>query len=473
MRFRLKSFWPKIAFQMRIRSRPFAPSMPSMAAFCLIVLTVIMWIAGGASRGDVLGQTVVRSVAWASLIIIILFGHRHSLENERPVLFLLLATIALPLLQLVPLPPAIWQQLPGRDLVIQTSIANGRGQPWRPLSMVPGGTLNALSSLVVPIAIFLSVVRLREAERSWLPAVMLSLVGASVLVGLSQLSGGSFDNPFVNEPRTSISGPFANRNHFGLFLAMGCLIAPVWAFLDERRLAWRGPVALGCIVLFVLMILASGSRAGMVGGALAIFIGLALVGKDLRRTLRHAPRWVFPAIGAAIVAVLVIFVLASIAAGRALSVDRLMEGEVSEDLRNRALPTLLAMVSAYFPFGNGFGSFDPLFRIHEPFDLLQVPYFNNAHNDLLELTLNAGILGILVLVSALGWLTVCTVKVWHGARSTEKTLGRLGSAMLFVIFLASIVDYPARTPLIMMTITIAALWLNWGANTQRSAPLRA
>ncbi|WBY07966.1 hypothetical protein PIB19_22445 [Sphingomonas sp. 7/4-4] len=40
--------------------------------------------------------------------------------------------------------------------------------------------------------------------------------------------------------------------------------------------------------------------------------------------------------------------------------------------------------------------------------------------------------------------------------------------MLLLILLASAVDYPARTPMIMATIVLSALWLSWAAFSGRA-----
>src|SRR3546814_1980120 len=78
-----------------------------------------------------------------------------------------------------------------------------------------------------------------------------------MLVGLLEFSGVRVDNPFINDSVGSVSGTFANRNHFALFLGLGCLITPVWAFAGTQGTGWRAPVALALITLFALTILRS------------------------------------------------------------------------------------------------------------------------------------------------------------------------------------------------------------------------
>lgn len=405
---------------------------------------------------------MVRVTAWVLLAAVILFGPAPVLGTARPVVLLLAATTLLTLLQLVPLPPTLWQALPGRDVFAQAASLSGQPQPWRPLAIVPSAAINAAGSLIVPITTLWLVIGLKPVEKAWLPAVMLVLVVTSALVASLQTSGVWFDNPLVNERLGKgevyeVSGVFANRNHFALSAALGCLLAPDWAFRDGRRLGWRGASALGLVMLFVLLILASGSRAGLVLGFLGIVLGLAIVHRNIRRMLDNRPRWVVPTAIIVAVALVAVVILFSVAADRAVSIQRILAIDAEQDLRARTLPTVLAMVFAYFPYGIGAGGFDPLFRLHEPLALLKPTYFNHAHNDVLEVVLTAGLPGLALLLASLAWWAAASLRAWRSRG--HATSAKLGSAMLLLVIIASSSDYPARTPIIMATIVIAATLL--------------
>lgn len=420
-----------------------------------LLLLGTLWVAGGASHADVTGQVVTRIGAWLVLVLAILCGIRPMMSKTRPVFWLLLATVLLVLLQLAPLPPSIWTHLPGRELLLSAPFSQ---EAWRPWSLAPSTTINAASSLIVPVVTFYLISAMPEEERVWLPAIVLGAIFLSMLIGLLQFSGFIIDNPFINNSVGSIGGTFANRNHFALFLAMGCLIAPVWAFTEKQEAGWRGPVALALVTLFALTILATGSRAGIGTGLLALVIGIALSWRNIRRALPGAPRWVFPVLIAVVIGVITIFILVSIAADRAESVRRALEIAPGEDMRGRALPTVLSIIATYFPMGVGFGGFDPIFRLHEPFSLLKPTYFNHAHNDFLEVVLDGGLPAALLLLAAIGWYGVASIRAWEGSRR-QSVLPGLGSAILLLVFVASVFDYPARTPIMMAMIVIAALWL--------------
>lgn len=438
--------------------------LPDLYFILLAVLLAVLWLAGGASRADVPGQPVVRGAAAALLVVAALFGKRPMLNPLQPIAWFLGAAIALALVQLVPLPPTWWQSLPGRAPFAQAATLSGQDQPWRPLAIVPGAALNALSSLVVPLATLVFVAGLDERGRRLLPALLLGFIAAAMLVGLLQFSGARFDNPFVNETVGYVGATFANRNHFALFLAVGCLAAPVWAARASRQSRWRYPLAAGLVLLFALGILATGSRAGMALGAIGITMGGWLVMGDIRRRLRARAAWVLPLLIAVTLGVLLLFLAIAVAADRAVSIDRAMAVDLEGDMRSRALPTVLAMVKDFFPAGSGLGGFDPMFRSREPFLLLKPTYYNHAHNDWLEIILDAGLPGLLVLAAAVAWWGWASVRAWRGGDLLQK----LGSGVLLMVMLASIFDYPARTPMIMALIVIAAVWL---ARTPDPRPL--
>lgn len=437
---------------MPTRSRLHQLLSPSLSFVLLLVVFAALWIAGGASRADVIAQSLVRATAAGTLVIAILFTRRFELRGALPVFCFLLAAIALVLLQLIPLPPAMWQSLPGRDILAQAVVGI---QPWRPLSVAPDASVNAVASLLIPLAVLVLMTSLDCDERNRLPAVALILIVASMLIGLLQFSGARIDFRLINDVSGQVSGTFANRNHFALFLALGCLIAPVWAFQGDSISKWRGPLAFGLVLVFVLAILGTGSRAGIVAGVLGVGLGLLLV---RRRARRRMPRWALPAFVVAVAALILI----SVGADRATSIHRAITLDAAEDTRARAMPTVLAMIRDYFPAGTGFGTFDPVFRMHEPFELLKPTYFNHAHNDFLEIALDGGLPALVLLLAAIGWWAYASFRVWRSA-SPDATLSRLGSAMLLLIFIASAFDYPARTPMIMAMIVLAAAWLSWGA----------
>ena len=413
---------------------------------------------------------MARASSVVILVVAILFGPQLK-RDVRPVYIILAAAILLVLAQLVPLPAGFWQALPGRSVFGEAARASGQPQPWRPLAIVPGGALNSAASMIVPLTVLLLAGSISDKERGWLPGLLLVVIVPALLAGLLQFAGSEVTNPLINSQReiidnaqrVMVDGPFANRNHFALFLAMGCVAAPAWAFsrgtgamsVQERPARWRAPVALGLMILFLLAILASGSRAGLLLGVLGITAGLLLACRPGLDVLRRYPRLMVPVAITAIIATFGLVVLISVVAGRASSIERILTSDATQDFRARSLPIVLTMVREYFPAGSGFGSFDPLFRIHEPLSLLQLEYLNHAHDDFVEVVLEGGLPALLLLLGALAWWASASFRAWR-SRLGEQTIPRMGSAILLLVLVASVVDYPARTPMIMAFIIVAA-----------------
>lgn len=458
---------------MRASERLAAPFRQGLPTLLFILLALFLWIAGGASKGDAIGQSIVRATSWGCLIVALLLGDGMPFRRGRAVLWFLAAALVLAALQLVPLPPDVWAALPGRALFAEANALAGGVAPWRPMAIVPSAALNALSSLVVPFAVLYLITMQPQVSDATMVRVLLVMIVAGAAVGLLQFVGVSLDTRFVNTGLEA-SGTFANRNHFALMTAFGFVVLPVWAFLDDRRPGWRGPVTIALGTLMALAILASGSRAGTALGAVSLACGLLLAQRPLRRMLARYPRWVGPVLLVGIVVVLGGLILLSVAADRAVSIDRALQVDTGQDMRSRALPTVLAMIANFLPWGSGLGGFDTLFRMNEPATLLKPTYFNRAHNDILEVVLDAGIPGALLLAAAILWWAWRSLRVWRrGNGGAQAMLPRLGSVLLLLVLLASAVDYPARTPMVMAVIVIAATWLAGPQSRGRAALPRA
>jgi len=433
----------------------------------LAAFLALLWIAGGASRADAAGQVFARGAAWLFLIGFIALARPPQWRPIGSIALMLTAAIALAAVHLIPMPPSLWMSLPGRELLTEAAIVTGQEQPWRPLSMSPGATANALFSLIVPSVALLLAASLDHAARWSIAIVLLWLILASCILGLLQFSGSGFDHPMLNDVPGSVSGSFANRNHLALFVGMGCVLAPAWGFRDDARARWRGPVSIALLLFFGLVILATGSRMGMLVGAVATLIGLLNVRGRIVAEFRRQPRRVAVAIMIAALVMIIAAVVLSVALGRAVSLERAFSLDVAEDLRRQALPTVWAMTQYYLPFGTGMGTFDPVYRIHEPDNLLAVRYFNHAHNDPLEWILEGGIPAAMLLLTAVAWWLLKSVPAWRSP-GPDKSLARAGSGILLLVLVASVTDYPARTPMIMAVAVIAAVWLNTGDHHARS-----
>ncbi len=432
----------------------------TLSFWSLIAFLAILWIAGGASRADVLGQAIVRFSAWTIIVAAIFALPRVDWQAVKEPAIILGAVALLVALQLIPLPPAIWTELPGRAVFTEAALLTGTEQPWRPLSISPSGTSNALASLIVPAVVLVLAANLTR-EQHWRIAIfILGLAGAGALIGVLQFSGANFDNPLINTPPGSVSGNFANRNHFAVFLAIGAVLALAWAFRDETP-PWKAAAAFGLIVIFVLVVLATGSRSGVIVGLLGIMLTYLAFRRRAVQQLKAIPRKMAIPIISAAIAALIGAIWVSIGLDRAASIDRVTMLDGEADLRLQIWPIVLDLSQNYFPAGTGFGTFDPVFRISEPDRLLSPKYINLAHNDWLQIFLEGGLVGLIVLAGTVVWFALRSFRAWTSTSgsSSSRLLRKCGSIVVAMILASSVTDYPVRTPLMMGLLPLAVIWL--------------
>jgi O-antigen ligase len=131
-----------------------------------------------------------------------------------------------------------------------------------------------------------------------------------------------------------------------------------------------------------------------------------------------------------------------------------------DDLRGTYLPLYFSMAKAYFPFGAGFGSFDSVFRAFEPTQTLSTFYMNQAHNDLIQIIIEGGVLAALAALAFSLWFAARAWSLWwHKIRSPADLLGRTGSVIVLLLLLSSAVDYPLRTPALAVLMAISCCWM--------------
>jgi O-antigen ligase len=433
----------------------------------LLMLVALCLLGGGASRTDVLSLIYLRPAAIVCLAALLMMPGGDFRNLRLP--FLLLAGLAIiMLIQLIPLPPDLWQSLPGRERYLEAAAAAGIPQPWRPISLTPDLTLHSLASLIFPLSVLLAFAGLRQDQFKVLLAVLIGAACLSAFLGILQATGGigNFLYFYNVTHEGSAVGFFANRNHQAALLAVSFPMLKLWTLLPASDLGYQKTrywIASAMALFMVPMILVTGSRAGMALGLLSLLMSHFLLPREAR--VGGAPpgwrRFATPAAWLTPVALVIVVVLMD----RAVAIDRLaMLSDFQSELRIQHTPLMLRMIGEFFPLGTGFGSFDPVFRGFEPDQALHPFYFNHAHNDLIELALTGGLPALIILVLFVFWWGRRTYFTLVPLRSrTQRALfARVGAIIIFLTFLASLVDYPLRTPLFGVVFAIACGWLAQG-----------
>ncbi len=421
------------------RARTGGDAHPWYTAVLGLYLALALVLGGASQDND--GFDLVLRLAGLPLLAL---GALRLLAREdvsRPALLFLGSLILLPLVQLIPLPPAVWSALPGRAALAADLVAVGAGETWRPISLAPGATWDALFGLTPFAAVFLGVLTLRrsQAQTMWLLVAVIAVI--SVGLGGFQLGGGPSSPVRLYGPDAgrAATGFFANRNHWAAFLVASLPAVAAWSF-QRRASADQGrsgvALILGAVACLALLagVAISGSRAGA-GLLLLCAVGLAPwlgVGRqvDPRRLLLPG--------------LLLVVSLGLAVAGSWVAADRF--ADAPRDLRFDIWAEAGRIAAAHLPFGTGAGSFSAVFAGVETPDDLTAGFTNQAHNDWLEIVVEYGLLALLPVV----FLVLLVRQMWRRGGG-QSSVALVAIALLLA---ASLVDYPLRTPALQVLMAL-------------------
>ncbi len=450
----------------RSRSSPLAYIRTHVPFITLAVLLASVFLMGGGSRDDITSLIVLRPIAVLCLGIGLYTLTLKQWRDFKLPLGFMAAIIGLIALHLIPLPPVIWQALPGRELAIAAGEAAGGLQPWREISLVPYRGWNALYAMLVPAAAMVLAVQIDREDHRKLIMFVIAAAVASALWGMIQAIGGfSRALYFFDVTNTgSLTGLFANRNHMA---ALQVCSLPLLTLLASRA---KGPrmriVQTACATIGLLAVMiaaATGSRAGIALSLVALAASWLVwrarpAQPNTRKRRDKRQPWVPYAFGAFGVAMLGGFALLLT---QSQSFTRISGTSTVEEFRFTVWETMVEFVPQYLPFGSGIGSFVEIFQVHEPSAMLGTSYWNHAHNDWLEWTLEGGIPALVLIALALvayARNTFGLMRQSHTGR-LEVQLGLAGAVVLFVLGLWSAVDYPLRVPALACVAALASVWM--------------
>lgn len=438
----------------------------------LIALSVLLLVAfgfgGGGSRFG-LANLVVQLTALTALALRFEAVMRFWRESPWGLRIMIAATLALPVFQIIPLPEDIWLALPGRQLVARSLEATGQSG-WMPWSLDPLRTLLALTALIAPLAVLMigwSLPRHHLITLGWLVA---GLGIVTTLWGALQLNptGNAATLFGSREPGTVLLGTFANRNSTGLLLTFSLSLAALLPAPKTHPAVLV--VRLAVCALLVVTIILTKSRTALV---LALIpLGLAAL-KTLWWALER--RGEGSTGGAARPAMVIVGAIAliGISAGGLIVAapgrigETLERFEAKNDPRRFIWEDAAYSVERYWPAGAGMGTFDEVFQVDESLENITLRTAGRAHNDYIELAIEAGAPGV---VLAGLWLLLCAWLTWQARRSSIVWAGWAGAGFLLAIALQSITDYPLRNQTILAFGGFALLLLARSAKSPAREP---
>lgn len=431
------------------------------------LLAILVGLTGGASRYDAIQVVPLRALSALFIIPALYYITLKGLMEWRMLVTLLALITLLVVIQIVPLPPAVWQGLPGRHELTELDSVLGFEGVWRPLSLAPMRSWNVLGSLIVPAAGLLLAIALRATSRELLQVVA-SLGVLNAILGLLQVVAGPSSALYFYEitNRGSPVGIFANENHAAIFAACSLLIV---ASLELRARKfpgrnWERLVYAASFFLILMGALVGGSRAGFAAviGAMVVSIAMIVLSPRSRKRGSNAPRvrqWVD---GYSRLVLLFPIIIVLLTAGAFMALNRtpafrdILSRDSFNDLRWSLWPVISQILKTHWLLGSGFGSFEQVYKVFEPSELLMPRYVNQAHNDWAQLIIEGGVLAGGLLAWLIVWISKAVITL--SSKSRTRIMSLFWMSIFTIVGVASMVDYPLRAPvfqLVMVWLLIA------------------
>lgn len=393
---------------------------------------------GGASNGGFAANLMLQLLGILLLAWAFVFVPRRGIQSQSRALWWIAGLgLAIAVFQFVPLPLDVWKSFPERDELLQS--ARNAGIETGPVfvSLMPHESLKSAVWLVPAAAMLFGLLRTKPIDpRPFAWALQLGTV-LSVLAGALQLAGGFESGWYFYDitNRGSTVGFFANSNHLTtlLLLSLPFLAALTRSAPNGPRRSLVMALAGGSFTVVVIGIVVNGSLSGY-GLVLPVLAGSALILVKRTSIRQFSAALLLPAV---IVGLLIVLLTED---GYTALVD---STALSANGRDVIFANTWSAIRDFMPMGTGIGSFAEIYRLYEAPAEVTRSYINHAHNDYLELLLETGAAGALLLVVFLGWWLMAAIRIWH-ARDFDAFAGAAVVASAAVL-VHSLVDYPLRT----------------------------
>jgi O-antigen ligase len=409
--------------------------VPAFLLLCLLL--------GGASAAGWWSNLALQLTAL--VLLVYAFGSRRSTplsSASRQALWLALLVVVLILVQLVPLPPGLWSSLPGRAPVAQGFRLLGLPLPWLPLSLEPYKTV-ASALWLLPAAAILAGILLPGAYRaSWFAWCLAGVAIVSVAIGALQLAGGPGSSPYLYEITNfgAMTGFFANANHLAtLLLATVPFLAALYLNAVNKGQSLKKSSGLLVVLAGTLAVIAVGlaGATSIAGLGLAVPV-LAASGLLIVSGKRRVPAWSG--------IVLALLLAGSVAVAFSAPFNNNLTGQkahTTEDSRLQSFSITGRAAREFLPVGSGIGTFQQIYREHEDPAGVGRFFMNHAHGDYLELALEMGVPGLLLVLAFILWWLRRTFILW--SRDDVDPFARAATIAVGAMLAHSVVDYPLRT----------------------------
>ncbi len=432
-----------------------------MDALFFLLLSTLLVFAPLISGGDYPLPLMVMELMALPLLASLLWQPSFLKHLPRPFLFALGLLVLFPALQLLPMPEAIWQNLPGREVYHAAIAGFGSGATgWRPVSLVPAITETTWLAMLPPLAVLLVTIGLQEQSLKRVVYVFLGMAAFQAVLALVQFGGGSQTAFRLNPGDIGlVVGTYVNRNHLAgllemaLPIALGLLAARVGQGGGSARYAGRNwlrrisgfitrlpkpnqtMLFSSLFIAIMLGLIFSRSRSGIMMGMIGILLSAILYGRHLGGARSKSLATVFAVIGLALAAII----------GLAPVMERFSAEDALSDARWSIYSTSMKALWEFFPFGSGLGTFPGVYWRFEPESIGQ--FVNHAHNDYIEFVLEGGLPALVVIIMFVVMYAMRWPSLLRGSHWGTLAFMQVGAGIgLFVMALHSLTDFNLHIP---------------------------
>lgn len=426
----------------------FADRSTARHAWLAAILAAAALCLGGGGSPAPLPEIALQCITAAALAIWILTSRAPApfVQVNRDVWIIAALVLVLPLVQLVPLPPFVWHSFKGRELEQAALALVGAQDSWQPWSVLPSRTLASLLVMIPAVVMLIMAASLARGGRAALVAVLTLMAILSMIVGSGQMTGGlgnalRFYVPDVHY----LNGFQANHNSTADVLLIGMVgfAASVREYAEFRPRTRLTPSYRLAVIALMSLILSFGvfltaSRMGMLLLPVA-YAGTAWVVWPLlkfdRRTLAAS----------GLAASLLLLVTIYLALHNHVIGQVLTRFSFVGEYRPQIWRDTLYAIAQHLPWGTGMGTFMPVFAAAERLEAVGSTFPNRAHNDYLELLLEGGVFGAMLLAAVAITVAAAARRALRQAPAGSKGQVVFALSALCVIALHSQVDYPLRS----------------------------
>ena len=438
---------------------------------------------------------MITTLTSLTLLIFLLYQiyanpHKAMIIPYPPLWWLAIGLIILATIQIHSWPQDLVARLSPKALAIR-SLGNFYGlAALLPLSLNANATLLEVLKLWPAVVLFFTLLFTINRKGQ-----LLGLVGLILAVALFETFYGfwyyrshliwGWKNP---NPTSGLFGTFINNNHLATFLVMAILLGyglflglkptPVanpsnlsgrewfrkWSLPEYAEPELRRFLLLFLLLVLVVALISTRSRGGMLSLIFGfLLMTLTLMGRKWQKG--HLFMIVF-------------FLLSALMFGLLLGSNLVLSWFMYIDYTRYQIYKAALVLFREFPWlGSGIGTFGDLFFRYQSGEM-QEYYYMYTHSDWLQLLLETGLAGF-VLVTA-GWLIFLTslVKQWYRRQDTlARGLGLGGISALGAGSFHALVDFPLHIPAITLVfagiaaITYLILFYRFSEETSGSLPI--